>query len=173
MASKGYIGLGSNMGDRRAALCRALEGIAALPSTEIAEVSSIYETAPWGLVDQPAFLNCVAAIDTELDPFVLLQSLLTLEVKLGRTRDIRWGPRLIDLDLLLYDAVEISSESLVLPHPLMTKRAFVLVPLLELDDVIINGKRTSEHLSLLANERIPGDVVLWGPPPCRICSSFA
>ncbi|HYE98178.1 MAG TPA: 2-amino-4-hydroxy-6-hydroxymethyldihydropteridine diphosphokinase [Planctomycetota bacterium] len=121
-----YIGLGSNLGDRRA----ALDGALAL--LEPLRVSRIVETAPWGKTDQPPFLNAVAEIRTDLEPRPLLDRLLDLERRFGRRRDVRWGPRTLDLDLLLYGDRRVSEEGLDVPHPRLAERRFVLEGLAEL-----------------------------------------
>jgi 2-amino-4-hydroxy-6-hydroxymethyldihydropteridine diphosphokinase len=122
-----YVGLGSNLGDRRAAILRAAELIDAV------RLSTIRETEPWGYADQPAFLNAVAELDTELQPRRLLDHLLEVEAELGRERgEIRWGPRTIDLDLLLYGDLAIEEPGLTVPHPRLAERLFVLEPLSEL-----------------------------------------
>jgi 2-amino-4-hydroxy-6-hydroxymethyldihydropteridine diphosphokinase len=126
MAVFAYIGLGSNLGDRRAMIADALERL------KPRRVSSVVETAPWGRVDQPAFLNAVAEIETDLEPGALLDRLLDLERGLGRVRHEKWGPRTIDLDLLLYGDRRVSSESLSVPHPHLHERRFVLEGLAEL-----------------------------------------
>lgn len=171
MSEIAYVGMGSNMGDRRAMLCRALSGMTAFASTWVRAVSSIYETAPWGMPDQPAFLNCAAMLETELEPVALLQELLGLETRLGRVREIHWGPRVIDLDLLFYDRISMDTEFLTLPHPLIAARPFVLVPLLELRvDLTVHGVSLSDHLEKLP--RTAGDVVLWSAPPTRNGDAF-
>ncbi len=122
-----YIALGSNLGDRAAFLHMALERMAALGTVEA--VSPVVETAPVGYAEQPAFLNAAARLDTTLPPEALLRGLLAIETALGRVRTVRWGPRTIDLDLLLYDDVVDDSPTLTLPHPRMHQRRFVLEPL--------------------------------------------
>lgn len=124
-----YVALGANLGERAASLREALRRMAAVPGVEVLRISGMYETEPVGYVDQPAFLNMAAAVATELEPQALLSELLAIEQALGRVRDIRWGPRIIDLDLLLYEGVRMENEALTLPHPRMGERAFVLVPL--------------------------------------------
>lgn len=124
-----YIALGSNMGNREHLLQEAIDLIDAHEHIEVARVSGIYETDPVGYTDQPAFLNMVLAVRTELTPLLLLRQLLAFEQQLGRIRQIRWGPRTIDLDLLLYHNVIMDQEELTLPHPRMMERSFVLVPL--------------------------------------------
>ncbi len=126
MAVFAYIGLGSNLGDRRAMIADALERL------KPRRVSTVVETAPWGNTDQPAFLNAVAEIETDLEPDALLDRLLDLERGLGRVRHEKWGPRTIDLDLLLYDERRVSTESLSVPHPRLHERRFVLEGLAEL-----------------------------------------
>src|SRR5947207_780975 len=126
MAVFAYIGLGSNLGDRRAMIAGALDCL------KPRRVSAIVETEPWGRTDQPAFLNAVAEIETELDPAALLERLLDLERGLGRVRREKWEPRGIDLDLLLYGDREVSSAALSVPHPHLHQRRFVLEGLAEL-----------------------------------------
>ena len=126
MAVLAYIGLGSNLGDRQALLDRALERLRPL------RVSRVIETEPWGRADQPKFLNAVAEIDTALEPDALLEQLLALERELGRVRSERWGPRSIDLDLLLYGDRQVRTDSLEVPHPRLARRRFVLEGLAEL-----------------------------------------
>jgi 2-amino-4-hydroxy-6-hydroxymethyldihydropteridine diphosphokinase len=128
-----YIGLGSNLGDRAEALRAAVERLARLHRTRVLAVSSFRETEPVGYLDQPRFVNAVAAVETELDPWTLLEELLAIERGLGRTREgPRFGPRTIDLDLLLYDELVLERPGLQIPHPRLHERAFVLEPLLEL-----------------------------------------
>jgi 2-amino-4-hydroxy-6-hydroxymethyldihydropteridine diphosphokinase len=126
MAVFAYIGLGSNLGDRRETLSRALERLGAR------RVSTIVETEPWGVVDQPRFLNAVAEIETDLEPPALLDRLLEIERELGRVRRQKWGPRTVDLDLLLYGDRRIVSPVLTVPHPRLHQRLFVLEGLAEL-----------------------------------------
>ncbi len=122
-----YVGLGANLGDREAALRRAAELLGA------SRLSTIRETEPWGLVDQPRFLNAVAEVETELEPRALLEWLLQIESRLGRVRDgTRWGPRAIDLDLLVLGGLVVDEPGLELPHPRLHERLFVLEPLAEL-----------------------------------------
>jgi 2-amino-4-hydroxy-6-hydroxymethyldihydropteridine diphosphokinase len=127
-----YIGIGSNLGDRRSNVERAIAALAELG--RVGAASSLYRSAPWGRTDQPWFLNGVVAVETDRSPRELLDALLAIERRLGRTAGERWGPRVIDLDLLLYDDVTIEEAGLHVPHPRMRERGFVLVPLAELDD---------------------------------------
>ncbi|PZD94835.1 2-amino-4-hydroxy-6-hydroxymethyldihydropteridine diphosphokinase [Paenibacillus sambharensis] len=129
-----YIALGTNQGDRGAMLCAALDRLSALRDVRVTRVSAVYETDPVGYTEQPAFLNMVAAVQTALEPDRLLAELLRIEHELGRVRDIRWGPRTIDLDLLMMEGVTMNTEQLTIPHPRMMERAFVLVPLCEVLD---------------------------------------
>jgi 2-amino-4-hydroxy-6-hydroxymethyldihydropteridine diphosphokinase len=127
-----FVGLGTNLGDRQENICRALVGMAAHPGIAVERVSSLYETLPWGGVEQGSFLNAVAQLRTRLTPEELLTVLLALEDAMGRIRQEKWGPRVIDLDLLIYGNAKMQTETLQVPHPLITERAFVLVPLAEL-----------------------------------------
>ncbi|PWA12147.1 2-amino-4-hydroxy-6-hydroxymethyldihydropteridine diphosphokinase [Pueribacillus theae] len=127
-----YIGLGSNIGNRDEYLYKALKALGNDSAMLVRDVSSIYETDPVGFTEQPAFLNMVAEIETSLQPLELLASLQKIEDKLGRTREIKWGPRTIDLDILLYNQETVKSERLIIPHPRMKERGFVLIPLFEL-----------------------------------------
>jgi 2-amino-4-hydroxy-6-hydroxymethyldihydropteridine diphosphokinase len=123
-----YVGLGSNLGDREEAVRRAAELIGAR------RLSRLFETEPWGLVDQPPFVNAVAEVETPLDARGLLNELLDVERKLGRERiGPRWGPRTIDLDLLLFGDLQIDEPGLAVPHPYLHERLFVLEPLADLD----------------------------------------
>lgn len=122
-----YLGLGTNLGDRVANLERALLGLRDV--WEETAVSPIYETEPWGDLDQPTFLNLCAAGQTQLSPQALLRFIKQLEVEIGRTPTRRWGPRLIDIDILFYDDLILESELLVIPHKHLAERPFVLVPL--------------------------------------------
>ena len=127
-----YLGLGSNLGDRAAHLRAALTAVAALPGTNVRRVSPLYESAPWGVTDQPPFLNAVAEIETGLAPADLLAAVKRIERVAGRTAGPRWGPRPLDLDLLLYDDRSLATPDLTLPHPRLTERRFVLAPLADL-----------------------------------------
>lgn len=127
-----YIGLGSNLGDRASYIQGALEKLDAAPGIQLLRTASLYETAPWGKTDQDWFLNTVAEVASELSPKELLQRLLEIENTLGRTREVKWGPRTIDLDLLLYGNEKVDLPHLQVPHPRLAERAFVLIPLGEL-----------------------------------------
>ena len=125
-----YIGLGSNLGDKKKNLERALELMAAA-GIKVAAVSKFMESEPYGVLDQPKFLNAVARIETDLEPQALLDTLLGIEDKMGRVRRRHWGERNIDLDLLLYSGIILKTEKLTLPHPDMQNRDFVMLPLKE------------------------------------------
>jgi 2-amino-4-hydroxy-6-hydroxymethyldihydropteridine diphosphokinase len=127
-----YIGLGANLGDPAGQLRQALAMLAALDEVEVVRVSTFYLNPPLGPPEQPWYVNAVAEVKTRLTPEELLRSLGRLETALGRVRGEHWGPRVIDLDLLLYDGEVISAPDLVLPHPELHRRAFVLAPLAEI-----------------------------------------
>lgn len=130
--TRAYIGLGSNLGDRLQALRQAVQALASTPGVTLRGVSSCYETAPVGPVRQGDFLNAAVAIDTTLSPGELLDTCKAIEARMGRQARERWGPREIDIDLLLYGSATLKSDRLVLPHPELRNRAFVMVPLLEI-----------------------------------------
>lgn len=127
-----YIGLGANVGEPRRQIEEALLHLAAAEEVEVLQVSSFYLNPPLGPPGQPWYVNAVAQVRTRLEPEELLRVLHRLEQELGRKRRERWGPRVIDLDLLLYDGIILPGPDLVLPHPEMHRRAFVLVPLAEI-----------------------------------------
>jgi 2-amino-4-hydroxy-6-hydroxymethyldihydropteridine diphosphokinase len=151
-----YVGLGSNLGDPRRELLAAFEELAQLPRTKLVARSSIYRTAPLGNEAQPDFLNAVAQLDTDLEPEALLEALHAIERRHGRERPFRDAPRTLDLDLLLYGEERISGERLAVPHPRMHERAFVLAPLLELDQqAVVPGKGSAAALlAACAGQRV-------------------
>lgn len=124
-----YLGLGSNIGDRKQQLLKAIDLIGNIKGIKVTKQSSIYETAPIGYTDQPNFLNLCLEIETELSPQQLLKHCLDIEQQLHRVREIRWGPRTLDIDILLYSDNIIETDNLSIPHPRMQERAFVLIPL--------------------------------------------
>jgi 2-amino-4-hydroxy-6-hydroxymethyldihydropteridine diphosphokinase len=128
---RAYVGLGSNLGDRGAHLLLGLSALSRLPKTHLLRLSPVYETDPVG-PPQPPYLNMVAELETELSPKGLLAEMLRVEKALGRERRERWGPRTLDLDLLLYGDLVLEEAGLSVPHPRLHERAFVLVPLLDL-----------------------------------------
>lgn len=150
--ARAFVALGSNLDDPVAQVRAALAALGRLPGTRLRLASRLYRTPPWGLQDQPWFINAVAELDTALTADALLQALLELESDIGRERGAqRWGPRRIDLDLLLYDGVESRGEALELPHPRLAERAFVLVPLIEIAPglVLPDGRAVADLLARL------------------------
>ena len=140
--TRAYVGLGANLGDREAMLRSALEQLAAEPGIEVVAVSKLRDTDPVGITDQPRFLNAAAAVETGLSARDLLDRLLGIERRLGRTREgPRFGPRTIDLDLLLYGDEQIDDPGLEVPHPRLHERLFALEPLADLDpDLVVPGR---------------------------------
>jgi 2-amino-4-hydroxy-6-hydroxymethyldihydropteridine diphosphokinase len=136
MKNYAYIALGSNIGDRLYYLREAVKMLDSHEQIFVAATSSIYETEPVGYVNQDKFLNMVIKIYTTLSPFALLDVTQKIEQTFGRKREIRWGPRTLDLDILLYNHENIETEQLIIPHPRMAERAFVMIPLLELNQDI-------------------------------------
>jgi 2-amino-4-hydroxy-6-hydroxymethyldihydropteridine diphosphokinase len=132
MILKAYLGLGSNLGDRLSKIYQAERLIQEI-GIEIKKYSSIYESEAWGLKDQPDFLNRVIAIHTTLYPLELLEKLLSIEKYMGRQRDIKWGPRLIDIDILDIEGIRLTMPEISVPHPFVENRKFVLLPWLELN----------------------------------------
>jgi 2-amino-4-hydroxy-6-hydroxymethyldihydropteridine diphosphokinase len=131
---RAYIGIGSNVGERRSFCRRAVSELDAAPGVRVEVTSSLYETAPVGGPPQRSFVNLVVRVSTTLDPRSLLELCKRIEVALGREgSDLRWGPRVIDLDVLIYDEEKIVEPDLEIPHPRITQRRFVLVPLLEVE----------------------------------------
>ncbi len=145
-----YLSLGSNIGDKKAYLLSAIERLEQLDKTVVKSVSSFYETAAWGKTDQDDFLNICCELETDLAPQELLLACQKIEKDLKRVRHEHWGPRTIDIDILLYGDETIATENLNVPHPYMTERAFVLVPLEEIAPKLqINGKSISSYLAPL------------------------
>jgi 2-amino-4-hydroxy-6-hydroxymethyldihydropteridine diphosphokinase len=145
-----YVALGGNLGDRAAHLAAAVAALACLPGTRLTAVSATYETAPVGPAGQQNYFNAVAALVTSLSPLALLDHLLAIEQAQGRVRRERWGPRTLDLDLLLHGGTVLDDPRLTLPHPRMLERAFVLAPLADLaPGLILAGRPVSAHLAAL------------------------
>ncbi|MGG6312092.1 2-amino-4-hydroxy-6-hydroxymethyldihydropteridine diphosphokinase [Paenibacillus macerans] len=130
--SEAYIALGANLGDREATLMKAIAALQEHPEIEVLRCSDLYETDPVGYLDQPCFVNMALALRTSLEPEALLSVMLDIELRLGRERKIRFGPRTVDLDLLWAGGRELNTPLLTLPHPRMMERAFVLVPLADI-----------------------------------------
>ena len=154
-ALRAYVGIGANLGRRERTIHRAIELLGELEGVEVVAVSSLRETAPWGLVEQPAFVNGAIELETDLEPQDLLEALLALERRLGRRRDAptaeQWGPRVIDLDLLLYGDLVVDGPGLRVPHPHLHERRFALEPLAELapEAVVPDRGTVSELLAAL------------------------
>lgn len=149
------LGLGGNLGDPARQIARALSLIAARQAGTILRVSSLWRTPPWGNVDQPAFLNACALIETALAPKALLAALKDIERAIGRTPGERWGPRVIDIDILFYDGLSLSDPTLTLPHKHLFERAFVLAPLAEIDgDRVIAGRRIADARAAIDTEGV-------------------
>jgi 2-amino-4-hydroxy-6-hydroxymethyldihydropteridine diphosphokinase len=152
MAATAYIGLGSNMGDKMAACRAALDRLSR--AGRVVRVSSFYCTEPVGYADQEPFLNSVAELETDLSPLALLAACHVIEEELGRNRLFRWGPRTIDLDILLYGDQVVDTGELTIPHPLMAVRRFVLTPLCEIAPEVVHPvsrKTVSDLLKELAD----------------------
>lgn len=142
-----FIALGTNLGKRQSNLRQAREALK--PGIRIKACSSIYQTPPWGYEDQPAFLNQAIEVRTDLEPLALLEALKAIEAKMGRLKTFRFGPRLIDLDILFYGQRVVETERLTIPHPRLTERAFVLVPLHEIAPDFIHPVRNETVTALL------------------------
>jgi len=156
-----YIGIGSNIGDRESYIQTSLLRLQEYPGLQITSTSSLYETVPIGVTEQGPFLNMVAMLETEMNAFQLLEILQGIEQSLGRERDIRWGPRTIDLDILLYNQENIVAEGLVVPHPRLLQRGFVIIPLHELNPEIIiptTNKRIDSYFNHIEDKE---GVRLW------------
>jgi 2-amino-4-hydroxy-6-hydroxymethyldihydropteridine diphosphokinase len=167
LAVSAYLALGSNLGDRLETLQRAVDLLHARPGIGVVRSSRVYETEPVG-PPQPAYLNAVIEVQTDLEPHELLKETQAVEDELGRVRAERWGPRTIDVDVLTFDERTIDEPELVVPHPRMHERGFVLVPLGELDpDPILPGGRKLSVLRL-APEAVLG--VRPFAPPLRVPS---
>lgn len=146
-----YLSLGSNLGDRQLNIRTAIERLDAHPEIVVTQVSRLYETAPVGYVDQPDFYNCCIELQTTLSPHNLLKMTRSTEVELGRQRDIRWGPRTIDIDILLIEQQVMDTDDLTVPHPRMDERAFVLLPLADIAPYIVHPV-TQTNVSIMASQ---------------------
>ena len=146
--TRAFVGLGANLGPREVTLLRAVDLLGVEPGVDVLELSGLRETAPVGNVDQPEFLNGAVAVETSLSPRGLLDALLRVERELGRVRDgTQWGPRTIDLDLLVYGDEVVDEPELRVPHPRVHERRFALEPLAELDpDLVVPGHGTVSEL---------------------------
>ncbi len=161
MLTTAYIGLGSNLGDKEANIKKALELLGAAPGVQVKKVASLYRTAPLYKPKQDMFLNTVAEIETSLNPHEFLKLCKDIEKELERTPTVRWGPRTIDLDLLLYGNDKICTSDLVVPHPRMTERAFVMAPLAEIEPelVVPGGCKAIDLARLLLRDQFVEKIV--------------
>lgn len=149
------LGLGGNIGDPVAAMGLALRRLDARDDCRVTAVSRLYRTPPWGKTDQADFFNACAAIETTLPPLKLLETCLDIERDMKRVRNERWGPRTIDIDVLTYDGLEIDEQALTVPHPRMTERAFVLMPLADIaGDLKVKGRAVADWLASTSAEGI-------------------
>jgi len=153
--SDALIGLGGNLGDARAALDEAVRRFCDSETVRLVARSSDYQTPPWGVVDQPPFVNLCLRVETALSPHALLARALSVEASLGRNRAVerRWGERIVDIDILAYDDLAIDEPSLRLPHPRLAERAFVLVPLIEIAPERLIGGETVHALAVRLDAR--------------------
>lgn len=158
--NKVFLGLGSNLGNRAENLLMAQELIEEKVG-KILSKSSIYETAAWGITEQNAFLNQVLEIETIFSPNAVLHLVLKIEKDMGRIREIKWGERNIDIDILYYNNEIISTENLMVPHPFIQERKFVLVPLCEIAPAFIHPKLKQSNLELLKNCQDSGEIVVF------------
>ncbi len=143
-----FIGLGGNLGNPRRAMAEALQALHETPGIEVIRVSSLFRTPPWGKTDQPDFLNAVAELRCGIEPEALLAACLAIERSLKRERAERWGPRIIDIDIIAFGERQISKRGLQVPHPRWSERAFVLMPLVEIaPDFRIGGVTAAQMLA--------------------------
>ena len=150
-----FIGLGSNLDDPVSQLDQAITALQGAHGISLLAVSGYYETAPIGGPEQPPFINAVAECSTSLEPLALLQRLQAIETRQGRVRETHWGPRTLDLDILIYGDLELTTPELTLPHPRLTERAFVLVPLADLaPDLSLNGHPLEHWLEQVEDQQI-------------------
>ena len=156
--SQAVIGIGANLGDRMDTIEKAVRAISLLPGTKIQKYSNIYETEPVGYADQPKFLNCAIEVDTNLSPRALLGACLGIEAAFGRERTIKNGPRVLDLDIIIYDGVKSDSFELSLPHPRALERAFVLLPL---QDLFPSGRAPTLYFAPSLKELSTDGVILF------------
>jgi len=150
-----YLGMGGNIGDVMDSMSGALQKFDRRADTSVKTVSPVYRTPPWGITDQDWFVNACACLETTLQPFELLEECLKIEREYGREREVRWGPRTLDLDLLLYGETTLADDRLTLPHPRMNERAFVIKPLTDLaPQLVVQGKPIGDWLKMLDTAEI-------------------
>jgi 2-amino-4-hydroxy-6-hydroxymethyldihydropteridine diphosphokinase len=146
--TRAYLALGGNLGDVAAEFARALEVLASSDGVTLVAWSRVYRTPPWGVTDQPDFLNMAAAVDVDLSARALLELCLRIEKDSGRVRDRRWGPRNIDIDVIAYGDAQVDEPDLTIPHPRAHERAFVLAPLADVaGDLMLRGQRVRAWLA--------------------------
>ena len=164
-----YLSLGANLGERGETLREALRSLTGLSGTHLVAVSPFYETAPWGKLDQPAFLNAAAAVETTLSPLELLKGCQHIEQQLGRVRHEHWGARTIDIDLLHIPDVMLDEPELKLPHPYLTQRAFVLQPLRDIaPDLVISGAPVRDWCQSIGDQGVSPAAELANPWPLQM-----
>lgn len=154
-----FLSIGTNIGEREENLKQAIQLLR--QQVEVVNVSAVYETAPVGYIDQPSFFNIAVHIKTDKTAEETLNICQSIENELGRVRDIRWGPRIIDLDILLFNEEQIETERLIVPHPRMYERAFVLVPLVEISESFESGQMTQAHDTLAKLDLQQEGITLW------------
>lgn len=166
------LGLGGNIGEPERAMAAALDRLHADPDIRVEAVSALYETPPWGNTDQPRFLNAAVRIETDLEPRAFLDAILSVERELGRERAERWGPRLIDIDILLYGDRAIDEPGLAIPHPRLAERVFALAPLVDVaPDAFVDGRRAAEILQTLDRSGLVRLKDAWWPARAQTSGS--
>ena len=144
------IGIGSNVGDKAANIVRAIEILCSDGAVRLVAASRLYRSAPWGILDQDWFVNGAAAVATDVAPHELLRRCLAVEDAMGRVRSVKWGPRLVDVDVLTYRGQTIDTPDLKIPHPFIEQRSFVVLPMMDLaPDEVVRGRRVRELLAAL------------------------
>lgn len=148
-----FLSIGSNVGDRVSNLQGVIDKLSKHDDLKMCEISKVYETKPWGLIDQDDFLNCAVKIQTRLSPYELLSVLKDIERNLGREKNVKWGPRTADVDILFFGDIELDDDILTIPHKYMWERAFVLVPLADIAPCIdINDEKLSEYVKKMIDK---------------------
>lgn len=163
-----YIGLGSNLGDRLGFIQQAVQMLDFHDAISVLDTSSFYETEPYGVKDQDWFINAAVKLSTSLTPVEILRICQHIEQKLGRKREMKWGPRVIDLDILLYDDEIIADDILTIPHPATYDRACCIVPLLEIAEDLIHPILQKDMDEIYQNLEFPEEVYLYGTKPHEI-----